>query len=41
MTQSGAAAAAAAESAARSSYGRLVAILAAADGDIALAEDAL
>ena len=33
--------AATAESAARSSYGRLVAILAAADGDIALAEDAL
>jgi RNA polymerase sigma-70 factor (ECF subfamily) len=32
---------AAAESAARSSYGRLVAVLAAADGDIALAEDTL
>jgi predicted RNA polymerase sigma factor len=34
-------AAAAAESAARRSYGRLVAILAAADGDLALAEDTL
>jgi RNA polymerase sigma-70 factor (ECF subfamily) len=32
---------AAAQSAARSSYGRLVAVLAAADGDIALAEDTL
>jgi predicted RNA polymerase sigma factor len=34
-------AAAAAESAARTSYGRLIAILAAADGDLALAEDTL
>ena len=37
----GDAAATAAESAARRSYGRLVAVLAAADGDLFLAEDAL
>lgn len=37
----GAEGAAAAESAARTSYGRLIAILAAADGDLALAEDTL
>ncbi|MWB99734.1 RNA polymerase subunit sigma-70 [Agromyces sp. MMS17-SY077] len=41
MTDAQAAAASAAEHAARSSYGRLVAILAAGTGDLALAEDAL